>query len=203
MHPDDQTTSGLIRTAHQMAPERLAWLLESYRELLRSTARGRIRRGAVGHLDASDAAQETIIKANLRFGQFRGKTKWELASWLKGILSRCMADEARCKSLERARTAPGVLGNDVGASDYAKPWTHARANTNSPSQDALQQESTATLAVALAKLSATDRQVVILRGLEERRWSEVARLMGRTEGSVRLLWTRALKKLHPLIEAKS
>jgi RNA polymerase sigma-70 factor (ECF subfamily) len=58
------------------------------------------------------------------------------------------------------------------------------------------------LADALADLSDDHREVIVLRSLEERDWNEVARRMGRTTGAVRLLWTRALKQLRPLIEKR-
>jgi RNA polymerase sigma-70 factor (ECF subfamily) len=58
------------------------------------------------------------------------------------------------------------------------------------------------LADALDEVSADHREVIVLRSLEERDWDEVARRMGRTPGAVRLLWTRALKQLRPLIEKR-
>jgi hypothetical protein len=38
------------------------------------------------------------------------------------------------------------------------------------------------------------------RSLEGHEWAEVARTLGRSTDAARLLWTRALKKLRPLIE---
>ena len=58
------------------------------------------------------------------------------------------------------------------------------------------------LADALAELSPDHRQVLILRSIEELDWSEVAERMKRSVGAVRLLWTRALKQLRPLIEKR-
>jgi len=56
------------------------------------------------------------------------------------------------------------------------------------------------LSDALAQLSEDHREVIVLHHLEGLDWDEVARRMGRTAGAVRMLWTRALKQLQPLID---
>ena len=48
---------------------------------------------------------------------------------------------------------------------------------------------------ALARLPADHREVLILRHLEGLDFAEVALRMNRSAGAVRVLWTRALKKL--------
>ena len=53
------------------------------------------------------------------------------------------------------------------------------------------------LANALAELSDEQREVIVLRSLQEQDWPKVARRMGRTAGAVRMLWVRALKRLRP------
>jgi DNA-directed RNA polymerase specialized sigma24 family protein len=44
--------------------------------------------------------------------------------------------------------------------------------------------------------------VIVLRSIEERDWEAVAVQMNRSLGSVRMLWTRALKELRPLLESR-
>jgi RNA polymerase sigma factor (sigma-70 family) len=56
------------------------------------------------------------------------------------------------------------------------------------------------LADALAQLSPARREVIVLRNLEELRWSEIAQRMGKSEAAVKKLWARALLALRPLIE---
>jgi RNA polymerase sigma-70 factor (ECF subfamily) len=56
------------------------------------------------------------------------------------------------------------------------------------------------LSDALAELGEDQREVIVLHHLEGLGWEEIAQRMGRTAGAVRMLWTRALKQLRPLIE---
>jgi DNA-directed RNA polymerase specialized sigma24 family protein len=51
------------------------------------------------------------------------------------------------------------------------------------------------IADALARLKADDREVIVLRSLEERGWAQVAAAMDRSEEAVRALWGRAIQRL--------
>ena len=56
------------------------------------------------------------------------------------------------------------------------------------------------VAEALAGLAPADRAVLVLRYLEDRSVSEVAGLLGVSEGAVRNRSMRALDRLRPLLE---
>ena len=58
------------------------------------------------------------------------------------------------------------------------------------------------LADALSDLDPDYREVLLLRSIEQKEWEEIAVQMGRSPGAIRMLWTRALKQLRPLIEAR-
>jgi RNA polymerase sigma-70 factor, ECF subfamily len=58
------------------------------------------------------------------------------------------------------------------------------------------------LSDALTQLGEDHREVIVLHHLEGLGWDEVARRMGRSAGAVRMLWTRALRQLRPLIDER-
>ena len=64
-----------------------------------------------------------------------------------------------------------------------------------PSQSAVRREDSVLLASALAKLPADYREVMILHHFEGLTFPQVARRMGRSVGSVKQLWMRALSDL--------
>ena len=145
--------------------------------------------------------QDTFLKAHQHFDQFRGQTEAELTTWLRQILARNLADlgrrfhkaEGRCVNRERS------LEQLLNASSQALDRLLAD-DALSPSQSAERRELSVVLANALAELNDDQREVIVLRSLEERDWEDVARHMKRSPGAVRMLWVRALKRLRPLIE---
>ncbi len=86
------TLLALARAGDEAA---LGGLLELYRNYLRLMARSLIDQGVQVRLDPSDLVQETFLKAHRQFAQFVGATEPELLVWLRQILVRNLADQAR------------------------------------------------------------------------------------------------------------
>ena len=55
---------------------------------------------------------------------------------------------------------------------------------------------------ALGELDEDHREVVVLRNLEQLDWEVIARKMNRSNGAVRMLWFRAIRKLREQLEAR-
>ena len=199
------TTSGtdlcrLIERARQEQPGALDRLLDSYRNYLRLLARTGLDASLQGKADPSDLAQDALLKASVRFGQFRGATDAELAGWLRKILARCLADFVRRhRSQSRRAGREQSLDRLLDRSSQAMERVLA-TDGSSPSASAQRRDLGVVLSDALAKLSEDHREVIVLHHLEGLDWDEVARRLGRTPGAARLLWTRALKQLRPLID---
>ena len=182
--------------------EALARLLESYRNFLSLLARTWTDRALQGKADASDLVQETLLKAHCNFDQFRGATEPEIVAWLRQILVRNLTDMTRryrrdARQVSRERSLDAMLDRSSQAMGRM-----LAGNLTSPSQSVSRREMRVVLADAMAALPEDYREVLFLRNLQELDWEEVARRMSRTPGAVRMLWTRALKELRPLIESR-
>jgi RNA polymerase sigma-70 factor (ECF subfamily) len=192
----------LIERARREEPGALDQLLESYRNYLRLLARTGLDVSLQGKADPSDLVQDALLKASLRFGQFRGASDAELAGWLRQILARCLADLVR-----RYRTGARRAGREQSLEQLVDRSSQAMerilaTDGPSPSASAQRRNLGVMLSDALAQLSEDQREVIVLHHLEGLDWDEVARRMGRTPGAVRILWTRALKQLRPLINER-
>jgi RNA polymerase sigma-70 factor (ECF subfamily) len=193
--------STLIRQARRREPGAIDQLLESYRRYLKLLARTGIDTSLRGKADPSDLVQETFLKAYRHFEQFRGESEAELAAWLRQILARNLADLVRRYRLAEGRQA----GRERPLHELLDPSARALDRlladaASSPSKSAQRRELGVVLANALEELPEDQRDVVVLRSLEERDWEDVARQMRRSVGAVRMLWARALRRLQPLIE---
>jgi RNA polymerase sigma-70 factor (ECF subfamily) len=199
------TTSGtdlrrLIDRARRDEPGALDRLLDSYRNYLRLLARTGLNASLKGKADPSDLVQDALLKAALRFGQFRGASDAELAGWLRQILARCLTDFVR-----RFHTGGRRAGREQSLDQLLNQSSEAMERVlatdgTSPSGSAERRDLGVVLSDALAGLSEDHREVLVLHHLEGLGWDEVARRMGRTPNAVRKLWARALNQLRPLID---
>ena len=190
----------LIERARHEEPGALDRLLDSYRNYLRLLARTGLDASLQGKADPSDLVQDALLKASLRFGQFRGSNDAELAGWLRQILARCLADFIR-----RYRTGIRRAGREQSLDELLNRSSEAMerilaTEASSPSDSAQRRDLGVVLSDALAELSDDHREVIVLHHLDGLGWDEVARRLGRTPGAARMLWTRALKQLRPLID---
>ncbi len=178
-------------------------LLESFRGYLWLLARTGLDASLRGKADPSDLVQESLLKAHMTFGQFQGQSEGELAAWLRRILINKLNDLARGYQMAQARQVGRERSLDDLLGDSSSALVGLLASSGpSPSESAQRRELALVLSEALAELSDEYREVLVLRSLEERDWDETARCMNRTVGATRMLWTRALKALRPLLEQK-
>jgi RNA polymerase sigma-70 factor (ECF subfamily) len=180
----------------------LGQLFELYRNYLRLIARPMIDHALKLKLDASDLVQETFLKAHRQFADFAGRSEPELMAWLRRILVRTLADQARYhrspgRNVRRQVSLEAILEQAGGAAQDA-----LADSLPSPSSLAVRRERTVLLADALEKLPADYREVFVLRNIEHVSFDEIATRMGRSAGATRVLWTRAMQRLSQLLEEK-
>jgi RNA polymerase sigma-70 factor, ECF subfamily len=190
----------LIEQARQKEAGALDHLLDSYRNYLRLLARTGLDVSLQGKADPSDLVQDALLKASQCFGQFRGACDAEMAGWLRQILANCLADFVRrYRTGGRSARREQSLDQLLDRSSQAMERILATEGT-SPSKSAERRDLGVLLSDALAELSEDHREVIVLHHLEGLGWEEVAGRMDRTPNAVRMLWTRALKALRPLID---
>jgi RNA polymerase sigma-70 factor, ECF subfamily len=177
--PDDESISAAVLERHRN------WLAL----LARLQVDGRFR----GKFDPSDVVQQTLLEAVRAWPKFRGRTEAELAAWLRQILARVLAHEARHYLDARRRdVAREVSLEQALAESSDRLGAAALATGTSPSQHAIRHERELRLAEALSRLPDDYREVILLRNVEGLPHDAVARRMERSVGSVRMLWLRAL-----------
>jgi RNA polymerase sigma-70 factor (ECF subfamily) len=200
MPTPDPMPEALLEQARTGRSAALGQLLELYRNYLRVVARAMIGQALRVRLDASDVVQETFLRAHKEFGQFLGRSEPELVAWLRQILVRTLANEARHhrrrgRDYQRDEPLEVLLERSSMGAQRA-----LAAPLSSPSAIASRREQAVLLADALEKLPADYREVFLMRNLEHIPFEEIAVRMGRSAGAVRMLWTRTIKKLTQLLE---
>ena len=128
MPPSDPILDALLAQARAGDQPALGRLLELYRNYLRLLARSLIRQPLQVRLDASDLVQETFLKASREFAQFAGSGEKELAAWLRQILVRTLANQAKH---HHARGATSAARNRWTRFWIARAWSF---RNNSPTR---------------------------------------------------------------------
>lgn len=179
--------------------------LEHFRGYLRALARLQLaaRPWLSAKLDASDVAQQALLRAHSSRDQFRGHTSGEMAAWLRQILSRTLANELR--ALGQAKRDVGAersLEADLDASsNRLDAWL--AADQSSPSERASDRERAELLASAVAALPPEQREVIMLKHLENLSLAEITVRLGKSTASIAGLLRRGLARLGELMNQGS
>jgi RNA polymerase sigma-70 factor (ECF subfamily) len=166
----------------------LGRLLESYRPYVRVIVRSFRDNRLQARVGSSDMIQDALLEAHRAFASFRGVTVAELTAWLRQIVVRTAGHVARehagaaKRDLDREEPGGAVNGQ------LADPGS-------SPSEQAIRHEQAALLADAMAQLPEDMQQVLLGRHMDGLSYTTLAEQLGRSEAAVRVLYTRALRRL--------
>jgi RNA polymerase sigma-70 factor, ECF subfamily len=169
----------------------LGELLESYRPYLRVIAHAMRDRRLQAQMDDSDLIQDALLEARRSFGSFRGATVAELTVWMRQVALRsCRRTLRRFGGADKRNPA-----REEAVKDLAE---FAADSGSSPSAVAMRHEQAARMAETLARLPAEMQEVILARHVDGMAHGAIAKALGRSEGAVRMLYVRAIRRLREL-----
>jgi RNA polymerase sigma-70 factor (ECF subfamily) len=173
-----EMTEHLVRRA--VAGDRAAFrqLVERQAPTIFRIALGLVR----SHHDAEEAVQETFLRVWRALPRFRGEAGFE--SWVHRIAVNAAHDQLRRRG-RRSREAP--------AAPEAHPVTISP--DPDPERQALSRRLRVDIDRAVLRLTPAEREIFVLRHDAGLSLAEVARALGRAEGTVKSLLFRAVRKL--------
>ena len=158
----------------------MTWRAEDAYEALAPSVLGYFR--ARGARDPADLTGDVFVSVTRGLASFRGDDA-ALRRWVFTISHNRMIDEYR-----RAQRDPNVLTAETPDVPYVDPEL---VSTDTE------------LARALAMLSDDQREVVVLRFVADLSVADVARIVGKRQGAVKMLQARGLERLHDLLGGAS
>lgn len=158
----------------------LGALLESYRPYLAVLARSFRKKPARPDVDESDLIQDALLEAHRSLAGFRGETVAEFTGWLRQVA---------------IRTIRRTLRRRAGTIDEDHDLNSLSANDSTPSERAMRHELTMQVTTALAGLPSEMQDVLLARHLHGWSYAEIAQHQGKSEGALRVLYLRALRRL--------
>jgi RNA polymerase sigma-70 factor (ECF subfamily) len=150
---------------------------------------------------ASDLAQDTMLKAHKKIGEFRGTTEAELLKWLHTILLNHLRDRIEYEKADRRNFELEQALPEVVAESSARIDKWLADNQSSPSEQAVRHEQELRLAAALAQLPEDQGDTVILQKLMKASVAEIASQMKRSQKAVAGLLRRGMQTLGHILKA--
>lgn len=138
--------------------------------------------------DAEDLTEQVFLRGWEYLAQFRPTAGATFSSWLFRIAHNAVVD------LYRERTRTGTVEISEAISDDA-----ARAN---PSREAALRLASDSLRSAIGQLPENYQSIIILKFVNEFSNQEISAILGKPEGSIRVLQFRALARLREILSAE-
>jgi RNA polymerase sigma-70 factor (ECF subfamily) len=175
-------------------------LLHRHRDRLKRMVAVRLDPRLAARVDPSDVVQEALAEADAKLDGYLRDRPLPFYPWLRQITLERLAQLFRLHVRARRRSVAREEAfelSDQSAVELAKRLLHRGP---SPSRQAMREELRARVREALAELPETDREVLVLRNLEQLSVAETADVLGLTEGAVKMRHVRALTRLRNLLD---
>ena len=177
-------------------------LLHMHRERLKRMVAVRMDRRLSSRIDPSDVVQEALTEANLHLLEYAKTRPIPFYPWLRRLAWERMVAMIRHhigshkRSVSREEPTPLALP-DESAIDLAG---RLAASGTSPSGRLTRQELRDRIHNALSGLEENDREILVLRYLEQLSTKETAIVLSLSEGGVKSRLMRALMRLRTHLE---
>ena len=170
-------------------------LLSQQRPLLRRMIELRMDKQMRQRVDASDVIQEAQVEISQRLDDFLERRPMPLSLWIRQTAYQAMLRLRRVHVETQKRSTE----NEVALPDHSSVILAAHL-LNTPSEQLMKREMIEKIQAAIASLSGTDRELVLMRNYEELSNAEAAALVGLTPEAASKRYTRALLKLRTTLQ---
>jgi len=194
-------TDHLLKRAEAGDTQARGRLLERHRDRLLGMVSLRLDPRLAPRIDPSDVVQETLAEAHKRLDAYLRDRPLPFYPWLRQIAADRIIDMRRRHVGSRKRTVsreePGGLQLNQGSQmELARRLVDS---VSAPSARLQRDERLNRLRLALAALPESDREILVLRQLEQIPPREIAALLGISVGAVYTRQLRALERLRRLL----
>ena len=194
-------TEELLRRAGQGDREARQSLLGRHRERLKQMVAVRLDRRLAARVDPSDVVQEALLDAAQELSDYLRQRPLPFYPWLRQLAWERLIElhrrhlQAQRRSVKREEPLAPHL-SDQSAMQLAD---RVLARQSSPSDRAVRSELRLRVRAALDRLGERDREILVLRHLEQLSTKETAAVLRLSEGGVKIRHLRALERLRALL----
>lgn len=198
----DPDTDLLLQAVSRGEPAARSRLLDRHRDRLRRMIAVRMDRRLAARVDPSDIVQDVLLEADHLLGSYLEQRPLPFFPWLRQIAGNKLMDlyrrhvSARRRSVRREERSLARLPDESAWELAARLF----AADSGPLAQVLREERRRHVRAALDGLDERDREVLVLRHLEQLPTAEIAEVLGVSEGAVHTRHLRALQRLGTLLK---
>jgi RNA polymerase sigma-70 factor, ECF subfamily len=194
-------TEELIRRAAIGDREAVEGLLARHRDRLRRMIAVRMDKRFAARVDPSDIVQDALNDASRKLPDYLKHQPLPFYPWLRQLAWKRLIGEHRRHVGAKARTVTREEHDEILLPDHSSLQLAARllASGTSPSVRMIRKELRVKVRQMLSQLSATDREVLVLRYLEQLSTAETAAVLELTVDGVKSRQRRALERFSNLM----
>ena len=177
-------------------------LFALYRTRLFQIVSVRMDRRLAGRVDADDIMQEVYLDASSRVQHFVENHSGSFFVWLRLITMQTMANVFRrhlVVKMRDARRDVSIHTNQTHQSNTSPIVMQLLGRLTSPSGVAIRQETFDQIEQAIASMKDIDREIIMLRHIEQLENKEIAEVLGIHEKAASIRYVRALARLKDLV----
>jgi RNA polymerase sigma-70 factor (ECF subfamily) len=200
----DSLTYRLLAQATRGDEDARQALLELYRDNLRRVVKGRLDRRIAPRVDVSDVVQEILVEASRRLDEYLRARPMPYFAWLRRLAEKWVISTHRRHAYTGRRSVYRER-LETGTSEYsaADPLASLPADDTSPSNQLIRKELPKQLEKSLSSISPKDREVLLMRYIQQLKAPEIARALGISEAAVKSRLVRGLLRLREIMDLDS
>ena len=197
-------TDELLRRAEHGDGQARQAVLVRHRDRLKQMIAVRLDRRLAARVDPSDIVQDVLLEAARGLDDYLRQRPVPFYPWLRQLAWDRLIElhrrhlHAQRRSVKREEALAPHL-SDESAMQLAD---RVLARQSSPSDRAIRLELRSRIRAALDQLGERDREVLVLRHLEQLSTREIAAVLGIREGAVKVRHLRALERLRAFLESE-
>jgi RNA polymerase sigma-70 factor (ECF subfamily) len=198
----DQQHEALLQQAAAGDQAAAQQLLQLHRDRLRAMIALRLDRRLSARVDPSDVLQETLAEAHQKLPEYLRTQPVPFYPWLRRMAWEKIVQLHRQHLLAQARAVTREERFDVALPEESALDLAQRlvARGSSPTQHVLQDELKLRVQAALGRLDPRDREVLVLRYLEQLSIEETAATLELSQEAVKSRARRALERFSEMME---
>ena len=187
-------TSAHIQRAREGDRDSLTWIVRRFSPLLLAQARFRMGKSLMSRYDPEDIVAEVWAVALNRLATIKSHSEYQTPTLLR-FLGTTLVFEVNNLARKHIRKEAVKLESDVSDSVGTGLLSRMPAETSGVLTSAVREERKGILLACIEALDPVDREVVILRGVEQHDNQKVAELLDMKPNTVSRRYQRALEKL--------